>query len=265
MRFFRSLSLCLVAALALVVGCGGGGGSTPAPPVAPSISTQPAAVTVTAGAPASFSVVAAGTAPLAYQWRKDGTSLSGATAATLSIASTQASDAGAYTVVVSNAGGSVTSATAALTVNVPPAITTQPSSQSVTAGAAASFTVVATGTAPLTYQWKKDGTSISGATTATHSLASAQSADAGSYTVVVSNAVSTVTSSAAVLTVNVLPVITTQPASLTVNAGSSATFSVLASGTAPLAYQWKKNGTVLTGATAASLTLASAQGTDAGN
>ena len=266
MRYFRSFSLAMMAALALLIGCGGGGGgSTPAPAVAPSISTQPAALTVTAGAPASFSVVAAGTAPLAYQWRKDGTSLSGATAATLSIASTQASDAGAYTVVVSNAGGSVTSATAALTVNVPPAITTQPSSQSVTAGAAASFTVVATGTAPLTYQWKKDGTSISGATTATHSLASAQSADAGSYTVVVSNAVSTVTSSAAVLTVNVLPVITTQPASLTVNAGSSATFSVLASGTAPLTYQWKKNGAVLAGATSSTLAFTSAQATDAGS
>lgn len=266
MRFFRSFSLCLITALALVVGCGGGGGgSTPAPLVAPSISTQPAAVTVTAGSPASFSVVAAGTAPLSYQWKKDGSSLSGATAATHSIASAQASDAGAYTVVVSNAAGTVPSSSAALTVNVPPAITTQPTSQSVTAGTATTFTVVATGTAPLAYQWRKDGNSITGATAATHSLASAQSADAGSYTVVVSNAVGNVTSSAAVLTVNVLPAVVTQPASLTVNAGASATFSVVASGTGPLSYQWKKNGAVLPGATSSTLAFTSAQATDAGS
>jgi hypothetical protein len=78
------------------------------------------------------------------------------------------SDRGAqFTVIVSNAAGSVTSLAATLTVNagaVAPSITTQPANQTVTAGQAASFSVAATGTAPLSFQWKKNSVAISGAT-----------------------------------------------------------------------------------------------------
>ena len=265
MHFYRSFTFAVVAAFALLTGCGGGGGgSTPALPVAPSISTQPVPVAVTAGNPAAFSVVAAGTAPFTYQWKKDGTAVSGATATSLSIASAQTSDAGAYTVVVSNAGGSVTSASATLTVHVPPAITAQPNGQSVTVGTVTTFTVVASGTAPLSYQWKKDGSAVSGASSATLTLASAQPTDAGTYTVVVSNTAGSITSSGAALTVNVPPSISTQPTAVTVTTGSPASFSVVASGTAPLFYQWKKDGVVLAGATSSSLAFATALGTDAG-
>ncbi|MFL6699147.1 MAG: DUF3500 domain-containing protein [Vitreoscilla sp.] len=83
---------------------------------APVIGTQPASVSVAAGGSASFSVVAYGAATLSYQWRKDGTAISGATSATYGISSVTTADAGAYDVVVTNSKGSATSSVAALTV-----------------------------------------------------------------------------------------------------------------------------------------------------
>ncbi|PYT65482.1 MAG: hypothetical protein DMG39_29115, partial [Acidobacteria bacterium] len=149
-------------------GCGVVSGSKNPPSVAPSITAQPTNDTVTAGQAASFSVVATGTAPLSYQWQKNGTAISGATSASYTTAATTSADNGAqFVVVVSNSAGSMTSNAAMLTVNaaaVAPSITTQPANQTVTVGQAATFTVVATGTAPLSYQWQKSGTAISGAT-----------------------------------------------------------------------------------------------------
>jgi hypothetical protein len=241
----------------------GGGNVTVA--TAPSITAQPQSVAVTVGQNANFSVTANGTATLTYQWKKNGTAIAGATTAALTIANAQTTNAGNYTVVVSNSVGNVTSATAILTVNLPviaPTITTQPKSVTVTAGQTATFSVTANGTATLTYQWSKNGTAISGATSASLVIASAQAANAGSYTVTVTNSAGHVTSTAAVLTVNpapvvVKPAITQQPTSLSVTAGQSATFSVLASGSGPLSYQWKKNGTAISGATSASYTISS--------
>src|SRR5207302_13013 len=124
----------------------------------------------------------------------------------------------------------------------------------------ATFTVTATGTAPLSYQWQKNGTAIGAATTASYTTSATTASDNGDqFTVVVSNAVGSVTSSAAALTVNaalVAPTITTQPASQTVTTGQTATFTVTATGTAPLSYQWQKNGTAIGAATAASYTTA---------
>jgi len=107
---------------------------------------------------------------------------------------------------VTNTGGSVTSGNATLTVNasvVAPTITTQPASKSVTAGATATFSVVASGTTP-SYQWRKNGTAISGATSASYTTPAVTSADNGAtFSVVVSNSAGTVTSSNATLTVAV--------------------------------------------------------------
>src|SRR5216684_3803306 len=140
--------------------------------VAPTITTQPANQTVTAGQTATFSVVAAGTVPLNYQWQKNGANIAGATSASYTTPATTTSDSGsAFAVVVSNSTGAVTSASATLTVNpapVAPAITTQPANQTVTAGQAATFTVVASGTAPLSYQWQKNGANIAGATSSSY-------------------------------------------------------------------------------------------------
>lgn len=239
--------------------------------VPPTITLNPAGQTVTAGATVTFTVAATGTAPLSYQWQKNGVAIPGATAATLTFSSVTTADTGTYAVVVRNVAGSVTSAYAILTVNPAPAapsITTQPVSQTVTAGASVSFSVTATGTAPLSYQWQKNGVALTGATSATLSLSSVTTADAGSYAVVVRNAAGSVTSAAATLTVNVAPVapsITAQPVSQTVTAGASVSFSVTASGTAPLSYQWQKNGIALAGATSATLTLSGVTTASAGS
>ena len=241
-------------------------------PVAPSISTQPASQTVTAGQTATFSVTASGTAPLNYQWRKNGTSIGGATSATYTTPAETTADTGAqFTVVVTNSVGNATSNAAILTVNpapVAPSITTQPASQTVTAGQTATFSVTASGTAPLSYQWQKNGAAISGATAASYTTPAETTADTGAqFTVVVTNSVGNATSNAAILTVNPAPVapsITTQPASQTVTAGQTATFSVTASGTAPLSYQWQKNGAAISGATAASYTTPAETTADTG-
>jgi hypothetical protein len=239
--------------------------------VAPSITTQPASQTVTAGANVTFTAAANGTAPLSYQWRKNGGNIAGATGTSLALTSVTSSDAGSYTVRVSNSAGSVTSATATLTVNpavVAPTITTQPASQSVSAGANVTFTVGASGTAPLSYQWRKNGGNIAGATGSSLALNNVATSDAGSYTVQVSNSAGSATSANATLTVNALvtvPSITTQPASQTVTAGANVTFTVGANGTAPLSYQWRKNGTDLIGATDSSLVRNNITSADAGS
>ncbi len=238
--------------------------------VAPTITTQPVSQIVTAGADVTFTVGAAGTAPLSYQWQKDGVNISGANGFILNLASVATSSAGSYRVIVSNSAGSVTSAAASLTVNpavVAPTITTQPVSQTVDAGANVTFTVGAAGTAPLNYQWQKDGANISGATSSALTLASVTSSSAGSYRAIVSNSAGSATSAAASLTVNsqvVAPTITTQPVSQTVRAGSAVTFSVVATGTAPLSYQWQKNGVNISGANGPSLRLSSVSRYDAG-
>jgi hypothetical protein len=209
---------------------------------------------------------------LNYQWQKSGVNIAGATAASYTTPATTTSDNGAtFDVVVSNTAGTVTSAAAGLTVNaaaVAPAITTQPVSQTVTAGQTASFAVVATGTAPLSYQWQKSGVNIAGATAASYTTPATTTSDNGAtFRVVVSNTVGTVTSAAAALTVNaaaVAPAITTQPASQTGTAGQTASFAVVATGTAPLSYQWQKGGVNIAGATAASYTTPATTTSDNG-
>ncbi len=230
---------------------------------APSITSQPASQTVTAGQTATFSVTATGTATLSYQWRKNGTNITGATSSSYTTPATTTADSGStFSVVVTNSAGSATSNNAVLNVNaaaIAPSITTQPGSQTVSSGQTASFSVSASGTAPMTYQWKKNGTNISGATSSSYTTPATTTADSGSaFSVTISNSGGSVTSNNAMLTVNQAapqaPTISTQPANQTVNAGQTATFSVLANGTAPMSYQWRMNGSIISGATASSYT-----------
>jgi Ig-like domain-containing protein len=152
----------------------------------------------------------------------------------------------------------------------PVTIATQPASQTVAAGQTATFGVVATGAAPMTYQWRKNGVNIAGATASSYTTPPAAAADnAAKFVAVVSNPVGSVTSNAAILTVtsaqgNGAPQITTQPASQSVPLGQTATFTVAATGAAPLTYQWQKNGTAISGANSASYTTPATASADNG-
>ena len=239
--------------------------------IAPSITTQPSSQTVTAGGTVSFTVAASGTPTPTYQWQKGGANIAGATSATYSIASVAAGDAGSYAAVATNSAGTATSTAATLTVSAAttaPAITTQPSSQTVAPGGPASFTVAASGTPTPTYQWQKGGANIAGATSATYSIASVVAGDAGSYAAVATNSAGTATSTAATLTVSAAttaPAITTQPSSQTVTAGGTASFSVKASGNPSPTYQWYFGGAAISGATSSTLSLSNVQTANAGD
>ena len=126
----------------------------------PAIVTQPQSQAVAAGSNAALSVTATGTAPLAYQWYFDGAPLAGQTNAAWLLSAAAFTDAGSYTVMVTNLYGSVTSAPAVLNVGIPPTITTQPVSQTNPVNGTASFLVGVSGTGPLTYQWQFDGVDL---------------------------------------------------------------------------------------------------------
>jgi hypothetical protein len=175
-----------------------------AAPTKPTITTQPANATVTVGQTATFAVAATGTAPLTYQWTKNGTNV-GTNSATYTTAATALADNGAkIQVTVSNAEGSAPSSIATLTVNAAatkPSITTQPANVTVTVGQTATFTVVATGGAPLTYQWTKSGMNV-GTNSATYTTAATTSADNGAQIqVTVSNSAGSTPSNMVTLTV----------------------------------------------------------------
>ena len=230
----------------------------------PAVTQDPQSVTVTAGANVTLSAAATGTPAPEFQWRLNGADIPGATGPILPINNAQAGDAGNYRVRVRNFAGSILSAAAALTVNTPLTILQQPESQAVASGSGASFSVAASGPGPLRYQWRFNGSNLAGATNVTLSIPNAQLANAGNYSVIISNLVSSATSSNAILTVNASPTITAQPQSLTANNGAAANFSVTAAGTAPLSFQWRFNGVNIPGATSNVFQIASVSSARAG-
>ncbi len=233
----------------------------------PVITTQPISQTVTAGAAVTFTGAASGSPALTFQWKFNGISIAGATTSALSMANAQVANAGNYNLVVTNTSGSVTSNTATLTVNavvIAPVITTQPLSQNVNSGSSVSFTVAASGIPAPTYQWRKDGVNLSGATNATYTVASVATGNAGTYSVVATNSVGAATSNGAVLTVNSPPAFTIQPLSQTVMAGSTVTFTVVVSGTPVPIIQWRMNGVNISGATNASYSITGVTSASAG-
>ena len=173
--------------------------------IAPTIATQPVSQSVLIGASITFTIVATGSPAPAYQWSRNGTPIAGATGSTLTITNVQIASAGAYLVTATNVAGADTSSVATLSVAASvtdPTITTPPADQSVVVGGNATFSVTATGTAPLTYQWLKDGREIVGATSSTFAINGVTRNDAGSYAVIVRNSLGAVTSRSASLTVS---------------------------------------------------------------
>jgi beta-galactosidase len=237
----------------------------------PAIILPPVSTAVTVGQPAMFSATATGTAPLTFQWLKNGTPISGATNSSYTTpATTPADNNSLFTVTATNSLGSVTSSAATVTVDAAAAvaITTQPLNQTAYVGQTAQFSVAATGSPVLTYQWQRNGAAIAGATASTYTTPVLAAGDNGAtFTVVVSNPVNSVTSSAAALTVNaaVAPTITQQPASLSVLANDPATFTVAVAGSGPFTYQWQFNGVNLLGANSASYNIFQVQPTNIGS
>jgi hypothetical protein len=204
-------------------------------------------------------------APVVYQWFYNGAPLPLATNATYRIASFQASASGRYGVEVRPAAGlDLVGATVHLRPPPPPAITAQPQDQRVALGAPATFSVSATGTAPLVYQWRFEGAPLPGATNASLEIASVALTQAGDYQVVVSNGGGSVVSSNAVLSLAGTAVIVTEPRDQSVSVGANTSFGVSVSGNTPLFFQWRLNGADLPGATNRTLLLTNLAVSDSG-
>ena len=255
--------------------------------VRPVILTQPTNQTVIVSNSAAFAVAVDGTAPFRYQWEKSAlvkgktaiTVIKGATNSIFSLISAKTNDAAGYFVVINNSAGISTSSVASLTVLVPASFTLQASNRAAKLGTNTYFVTTVKGTAPFAYQWFKDnaplmdGGNISGANSNILAVTALTTNDNGSYALIASNAVNTITSSNALLTVLLPPVIIVAPTNQSVVVSNSVAFAVVVDGTAPFRYQWKKSAlvkgkttiTVIKGATNSIFSLPAAKITDAAN
>ena len=225
-----------------------------------------------AGGAATLSVVNLRAGETTFQWQRNGTNLAGATGATLELSNVTTGHAGDYTVVVTSAGQSVTTEASTVRVFDQLTLTTPPQSLVAVAPATTGFSVAAVGALPQTYQWRFNGADLPGKTNRFLTF-SAQTATAGDYTVVVSDANGSVVSPPATLTVLVKPTFVQPPLSQSVVAGGSVTFSAAINGTGPFTYQWRKGSsfdastiraTVKSAETTAFLTLTNVQSSQAG-
>src|ERR1700723_829748 len=215
-RFPVALAV-LASSLIAISGCGGGWGDLK-PTIASTGSSSSGSgttgsttqsgssqlLTVLAGQPATFFVTPRGTGPFTFQWFLNGEAISGATSSTYTIPSTAAGQNGAsFSVAVTNAAGTVTAGPYMLTVELPPTITQQPVNQTMPGGKPATFSVIATGTAPMNYQWMEDGAAIGGANASSLTTPSTSVSESGStFSVTVGNAAGSVTISIATLKAN---------------------------------------------------------------
>jgi len=240
---------------------------------APRILQQPMSASRAAGTGNfGLSIQADGLTPLTYQWRKNGVDIPGATSAVYSFGNITVAHAGEYTVVVTNANGSVTSAAATLVVTTPataPIIASQPASQTLT-GNYQSLTLnvgLLDAFGNETFQWYKDGVPVPGAISAYFYGYGSYSEIPGHYKVVVTNSAGSSTSDEAIVSIvppPTAPSFSAQPAGRTGYIGDHATFSALATGSPTITYQWRKNGVAIPGATGSMLTLNNLQVGDAG-
>jgi hypothetical protein len=217
----------------------------------------------------TFTASADGSPAPTFQWMKDGVAIPGATAATFVISSANSTHNGVYNAVASNSFGWALSDDLILTVQstlIAPSFTVQPyPAASAPAGSSLTLSATAVGTPTPTYQWRKNGTAISGATNSTLYFPSLATSDSGTYSVIASNSAGIVKSSNSVLTVtsvdaasSSLPVFTLQPVSMSAARRETVTFQSLASGVPAPTYQWFKNGVAISGATTANYTIRSA-------
>ena len=218
---------------------GAANGSGVVPP--PVVTVSPANQVASEDSTVSLTVAATGFGPLSYQWRHNGINLDDGTNSALVIKYAQLSDEGVYDAFVSNAGGSTRSGSARLSVPVPPTILAVPQNQTVSLSNSISFNVIARGSAPLFYQWSLNGTPIASGNSPTLFIGAAQIADAGDYTVTVTNAFGSV-SATATLVVSARPVVTENPQSLLVALGTPVTLRAGARASpGPVNFSWRRN------------------------
>ena len=181
----------------------------PLPPVPPTISMQPNSQSIQVGNLANFSVGSQADPAFKFQWYKDTVAIQNQTNSNFSIASVSESDAGSYTVKITNGGGSITSTPATLTVVVPvaPTIISQPENTTVAVGGSAYLYVQTEGTGPIVYTWYKDGVALPMSMGNSLAIMNAQISNEGIYSVSMTNMVGSVTSNDATVTVTT-PVVT---------------------------------------------------------
>lgn len=226
------------------------------------ITTQPQPQAVCIGGTLTLTTAATGTGTLSYQWKRGATPV-GANSATLTINNVQAGDIGSYTCEVTGTCGTVTTNAANVTVAPLPTFTTQPQSTTICAGASPTFTVNSTGLANPQYQWYVNGSAVGSPTTNT-SFTATTPTNGTTVNAVIIGGCQDVSSNIVTITVNPTTTITTQPINQSACLGSSASFSVVATGV-NLTYQWKKNGNNIGGQTQATLTLNNITANDAAN
>lgn len=209
------------------------------------VTGQPANKQTILGSSVTFNVTASGPEPIKYQWLFNGNKITNGLSAALILTNVQPHQAGKYAALVYNDSESLTSSPAELEVVVVPSIQTQPQSQMVTVGSDVMFRISANSLGAVSYQWALNGTNLPGATVETLIIPEVQLRHAGKYTIIASNAAGVVTSEAAILTVVTPPVITKKPQPQVVAAGGLATFTVEASSSGTLNYQWRLGGTNL--------------------
>lgn len=220
----------------------------------PVIGRQPQGGSALVGGSFAFTTEAGGNPPFAYQWYFNGAALAGATRTSLALTGLSATQAGPYTVKISNAAGSLMSSTATLAV-ASLAIVEQPQGGTAVAGSNFTFRVVAAGTGPLTYQWLKGGATLTNATQPALTLTNVTGSQAGNYSVRVSNGATNLTSATATLTVDD-PAILVQPQGGYATLGEDFSMETLAVGDEPILYQWYLNGAALPGRLSPVLDLA---------
>ena len=231
---------------------------------APIVTGQPQNTSVVLGLPATFGVTNIGITPFTYQWRFNGANIPGANSPTLTLNNVQTNQGGTYSARIDNGLGFTFSSNATLTVLVPAFVAAAPTNLTVLAGSNATFVVTPGGTPPFSYQWRFNGTNISGANLPTLGVPNAQFPNAGGYSVLIVNAYGSVTSAVATLTVNSPPIITVQPGARVASVAAPVTFGVGIAGTAPFTYQWRFNGDNIAGSTASTLTIGGVVGAHAG-
>jgi len=230
-------------------------GNPTIPTIPPIITAQPQDVVATPGQDVTFHVSAIGTPVLTYQWYWNGLELPGADGTSFSISGVESFYEGGYYVVINNSAGSTVSAVANLSMLTPPVILADPVSQVVTQGYSTVLDVSVTGTEPLSYKWYFGTNLLAGVNGPMLVIPNTQLTNAGSYHVIITNVAGVDTSANATVTVGVPPTITTQPASQFVAIGTNVTLVVGATGSAPMTYQWRKDGVNLSGANSSTLVL----------